>query len=66
MAKRVRFAVGEVERAARFELTMPDLQSGALTAWRRAHMILERKERFELSKRVWKTRMLPATSLPLV
>ncbi len=37
MAKRVRFAVGEVERAARFELTMPDLQSGALAAWRRAH-----------------------------
>ena len=25
---------------------------------------LERKERFELSKRVWKTHMLPATSLP--
>ena len=25
---------------------------------------LERKERFELSKRVWKTRMFPATSLP--
>ena len=25
---------------------------------------MERKERFELSKRVWKTRMLPATSLP--
>jgi hypothetical protein len=27
---------------------------------------LERKERFELSKRVWKTHMLPATSLPQV
>src|SRR6185503_12494833 len=27
---------------------------------------LERKERFELSKRVWKTRMFPATSLPRV
>ncbi len=26
--------------------------------------ILERKERFELSKRVWKTHMFPATSLP--
>ena len=26
---------------------------------------LERKERFELSNRVWKTRMFPATSLPL-
>jgi hypothetical protein len=26
--------------------------------------ILERKERFELSRRVWKTRMFPATSLP--
>ena len=25
---------------------------------------LERKERFELSSRVWKTRMFPATSLP--
>jgi hypothetical protein len=25
---------------------------------------LERKERFELSRRVWKTRMFPATSLP--
>ena len=25
---------------------------------------MERKERFELSKRVWKTRMFPATSLP--
>ena len=25
---------------------------------------LEREERFELSKRVWKTRMFPATSLP--
>src|SRR5262245_15553803 len=25
---------------------------------------LERKERFELSNRVWKTRMFPATSLP--
>ncbi|MDT4965761.1 MAG: hypothetical protein QOJ64_498 [Acidobacteriota bacterium] len=25
---------------------------------------LERKERIELSKRVWKTRMLPITSLP--
>src|SRR6266550_7280047 len=27
-------------------------------------LLLERKERFELSKRVWKTRMFPATSLP--
>src|SRR6188474_2466429 len=27
---------------------------------------LERKERFELSNRVWKTRMFPATSLPRV
>ena len=27
---------------------------------------LERKERFELSSRVWKTRMFPATSLPQV
>ena len=27
---------------------------------------LERKERFELSNRVWKTRMFPATSLPQV
>ena len=27
---------------------------------------VERKERFELSSRVWKTRMFPATSLPLV
>src|SRR5436190_13729313 len=26
--------------------------------------LLERKERFELSNRVWKTRMFPATSLP--
>jgi hypothetical protein len=26
----------EVERAMRFELTIPDLQSGALAAWRRA------------------------------
>src|SRR5947207_2479074 len=25
---------------------------------------MERKERFELSNRVWKTRMFPATSLP--
>ena len=25
---------------------------------------LEREERFELSKRIWKTRMFPATSLP--
>ena len=31
----------------------------------RFQMFLERKERFELSKQVWKTRMLPATSLPL-
>ena len=83
----------------RFELTIPDLQSGALAAWRRAlsisrgltrirtdkknnylsvesvlirvylrpsaaDLVLERKERFELSNRVWKTRMFPATSLP--
>jgi hypothetical protein len=27
-------------------------------------LFLERKERFELSKQVWKTCMLPATSLP--
>src|SRR5215831_7457975 len=27
-------------------------------------LVLERKERFELSSRVWKTRMFPATSLP--
>src|SRR5215813_9031272 len=27
---------------------------------------MERKERFELSSRVWKTRMFPATSLPQV
>jgi hypothetical protein len=27
-------------------------------------IFLERKERFELSKQVWKTRMFPATSLP--
>ena len=26
----------EVERAMRFELTIPDLQSGALATWRRA------------------------------
>ena len=29
----------EVERAVRFELTIPDLQSGALTAWRRAQNV---------------------------
>ena len=72
----------------RLELTIPDLQSGALAAWRRVlsrtdipvcpvcsverkdrrqecpSYDLERKERFELSKRVWKTHMFPATSLP--
>ena len=79
-----------LERAVRLELTIPDLQSGALAAWRRAREVqgptsnvqglcdetgfglwtldfgssLERKERFELSNRVWKTRMFPATSLP--
>ena len=31
-----------------------------------AEFFLERKERFELSRRVWKTRMFPATSLPRV
>ena len=29
-----------MERAVRFELTIPDLQSGALAAWRRARMEL--------------------------
>jgi hypothetical protein len=83
----------------RLELTILELQSSALAAWRRALILyfvfcasffevftseardykhqrtkhkvpstalcyLERKERFELSKRVWKTRMFPATSLP--
>lgn len=88
-----------LERAVRLELTILELQSSALAAWRRALILyfvfcaslfevftseardhkhqrtkhkvqstalygLERKERFELSKRVWKTRMFPATSLP--
>src|SRR6266404_2177295 len=52
-----------VERALRLELT----NTGS--AIRRLSRLatradLERKERFELSKRVWKTRMFPATSLP--
>ncbi len=32
-----RFEFAMLERAVRFELTIPDLQSGALAAWRRAH-----------------------------
>ena len=52
----------ELERAVRLELTILDLQSSALATWRRAQLV--RKKRFELSRRVWKTRMFPATSLP--
>ena len=53
-----------LERAVRLELTntgfaIPRLGRLATRA------SLERKERFELSNRVWKTRMFPATSLPL-
>lgn len=57
--------VTNLERAVRFELTIPDLQSGALGRLA-TRAKLERKERIELSNRVWKTRMFPATSLPQV
>ena len=49
----------------RLELTIPDLQSGALGRLA-TRAKLERKERIELSNRVWKTRMFPTTSLPQV
>jgi hypothetical protein len=50
----------------RIELMMTDLQSVALATWRRARSLLklEREERFELSNRVWKTRMLPGYITP--
>ena len=57
--------VTNLERAVRFELTIPDLQSGALGRLA-TRARLERKERIELSNRVWKTRMFPTTSLPQV
>ena len=54
------------KRAVRFELTMTGFADQRLIHLGYARTRnLKRKERFELSKRVWKTRMLPTTSLPL-
>lgn len=64
--KFLRFS-GNLERAVRIELTNHGfaIRSLGLLATRAELLKLEREERLELSKRVWKTRMLPATSLPL-
>ena len=48
----------------RLELTNIGFAIRCLSRLATRAMKLERKERFELSSRVWKTRMFPATSLP--
>ena len=53
----------ELERAVRLELTNTGFAIRRLSRLA-TRAVLERKERFELSSRVWKTRMFPATSLP--
>ena len=52
-----------LERAVRLELTNTGFAIRRLSRLATRGK-LERKERFELSSRVWKTRMFPATSLP--
>src|SRR5262245_27558760 len=64
----------ELERAVRFELTIngfavqcvEHLGDARLEIADLRFQFVERRERFELSRRVWKTRMFPATSPPRV